>query len=115
MGDQCPTWLPQNPAIPNIDRDPCAVKGPHDMFGHKAGLTNRYHVQRVHDPKGKHSECRYFVLDPQHDPLARIALKAYADAAERVTTGQYGRQPYRALVRDLRSWLRRLNQAASPR
>ena len=28
--------------------------------------------------RGKHDGCWYFVLDPQHDPHARIALAAYA-------------------------------------
>lgn len=45
------------------------------------GLHRKYHVQRLNDPDGKHADCRYFVLDPQHDPLAVEALEAYSDAA----------------------------------
>lgn len=45
-----------------------------------AGLESRYRVEKVNDPTGKHDDCRYFVLDPQHDPVARAALRAYADA-----------------------------------
>jgi len=45
------------------------------------GLHRNYHVQRLNDPDGKHADCRYFVLDPQHDPLAVEALEAYSDAA----------------------------------
>lgn len=46
------------------------------------GLEHRYDVKRVNDLIGKHNDCRYFVLDPKHDPLARVALKAYADEAK---------------------------------
>jgi hypothetical protein len=42
------------------------------------GLEHRYDVKRVNDPIGKHANCRYFVLDPKHDPIARVALTAYA-------------------------------------
>lgn len=43
------------------------------------GLTARYRVEKINDRAGKHSECRFFVLDPQHDPIARVALRAYAE------------------------------------
>ena len=43
-----------------------------------AGLEARYHVHKIEDPEGKHDNCRYFVLDPQHDPLAAEALHFYA-------------------------------------
>jgi len=49
----------------------------------RVGLVKKYDVIWVNDPDGKHANCWYFVLDPQHDPLAREALKAYAEAAER--------------------------------
>lgn len=39
-----------------------------------AGLEYRYEVYKVSDPEGKHMDCRYFVLDPQHDPVAAKAL-----------------------------------------
>jgi hypothetical protein len=32
------------------------------------------------EPGGKHEDCRYFVLDMNHDPYATPALKAYAEA-----------------------------------
>lgn len=104
----CPTWLPQDPNVPHVDRDQCAEKGPH-MF-HRAGLTNRYRVEKINDPSGKHADCRYFVLDPQHDPLARIALAAYADAAAKghIDKGGYLHTPYKRLAADLRAWLRRI-------
>lgn len=43
-----------------------------------SGLEHRFNVEKVSDPEGKHSECRYFVLDPQHDPVAARALYYYA-------------------------------------
>jgi hypothetical protein len=46
-----------------------------------AGLEHRYNVERVNDPNGKHAGCRYFVLDPQHDQIARVALMAYSNVA----------------------------------
>lgn len=50
------------------------------MRSHREGLHNKYIVRRRHDPTGKHDQCRYFVLDPRHDPYARKALLAYAEA-----------------------------------
>lgn len=109
MAEQpCATWVPTNPNIPHRERHRCTVKGPHTI--HSAGLHERYRVEKVHDPEGKHADCRYFVLDPEHDPLARIALAAYADAADRVQEnhGTFRRRTYLPLVRDLRAWLRKL-------
>lgn len=63
------------------------------------GLIEKYHVQRANDPLGKHSDCRFFVLDPRHDPLAIDALLAYAQAASRAG--------YHALAHDLREWAKR--------
>lgn len=60
----------------------------------QAGLEHRYNVEKVSDPEGKHADCRYFVLDPQHDPAAREALELYA----RVCGNQ-------RLADDLYSWL----------
>lgn len=60
----------------------------------QTGLEGRYEVRKVDDPTGKHDQCRYFVLDPQHDPLAAAALRYYAQ-----------RTPHRALSRDLHDWL----------
>lgn len=61
------------------------------------GLLHKYDVKRVNDPDGKHDGCRYFVLDPQHDPLARDALASYAKAAHYAG--------YEALAQALNQWL----------
>lgn len=45
------------------------------------GVERRYLVRKLNDPQGKHAECRFFVLDPLHDPIARPALAVYADDA----------------------------------
>jgi hypothetical protein len=34
------------------------------------GLLPKYTVTRNNDPVGKHDDCKFFVLDPTHDPLA---------------------------------------------
>lgn len=59
------------------------------------GLAAKFRVERV-DPEAqeRHKDCWVFVLDPRHDPLARVALKAYADAAKKAG--------YIALSADLR-------------
>lgn len=41
-------------------------------------LHRKYNVERLNDPTGKHADCRYFILDPQHDPIALAALGKYA-------------------------------------
>ena len=46
------------------------------------GLYGKYHVERAHDPEGKHAYCPYFVLDIRHDIHARSALAAYADSCQ---------------------------------
>ncbi len=49
------------------------------------GLFHKFNVRRTDgssEPGGKHYGCEYFVLDVDHDPAARAALKAYADAVE---------------------------------
>ena len=43
-----------------------------------SALQRRYAVTKISDPDGKHKNCRYFVLDPQHDLAAREALLEYA-------------------------------------
>lgn len=68
-----------------------------------AGLEARYDVQKINDPEGKHEDCRYFVLDPQHDPLAREALAEYAVLASKA--GHEG------LARDLDAWLTGLEES----
>lgn len=68
---------------------------------HEQGLEHRYDVTRVNDPAGKHDACAYFVLDPQHDPIARHALAVYAFGARGAG--------YAALADDLDEWLGRLD------
>ena len=60
------------------------------------GLESRYDVRKINDPAGKHDTCRYFVLDPSHDPHACLALAAYARSCERTEPD---------LAADLRAWL----------
>lgn len=76
------------------------------MFGMTAnpdekttGLESRYLVERRNDTAGKHDECRYFVLDPQHDPIAEAALRVYANLASDAG--------YQALADDLLDWVGR--------
>lgn len=52
------------------------------MSDDNAGIEDRYEVRRRYDPKGKHAKCGYFVLDPQHDEFARVAMWHYAAAVE---------------------------------
>lgn len=66
------------------------------------GVMPKYHVERLADFEGKHDECRYFVLDPKHDPFARIALDRYADQAQ-----AYG---YKELALDIWGWLVEIDQ-----
>lgn len=61
------------------------------------GLEARYIAEKIDDPEGKHRECAYFVLDPQHDPIARDALLAYSIRARR--------EGYVQLADDLDTWL----------
>lgn len=41
------------------------------------GLYGKYEVNRIGDTEGKHADCLLFVLDLDHDPFARHALRAY--------------------------------------
>jgi hypothetical protein len=68
-----------------------------DLSDDGSRLEGRYYVKKLRDPDGKHDACRYFVLDPQHDPIARYALRAYATAAG--GAGLFG------LRRDLHQWV----------
>ena len=61
------------------------------------GLESRYEVKKIGDSEGKHDECRFFVLDPQHDIIARAALARYAQVARAEGFG--------ALASDLDTWL----------
>lgn len=56
------------------------------MSDEKRGLYRKYKVERVDGsskPEGKHEDCQYFVLDMEHDPHARVALRAYADSCKK--------------------------------
>jgi len=66
------------------------------------GLEPRYYVKKLNDASHKHDECRYFVLDPQHDPIARAALAAYAGLARAAEHTQ--------LADDLDQWLTELRE-----
>lgn len=47
------------------------------------GLYDKFTVVRNDgrsSPGERHHGCEYFVLDLDHDPFARIALQAYAEA-----------------------------------
>lgn len=47
------------------------------------GVFQKFEVRRTDgssEPGGKHHDCRYFVLDVDHDVLAKPALQAYAAA-----------------------------------
>ena len=49
-------------------------------------IFNKFRVERTDGksaPGEKHDGCFYFVLDLDHDPHARPAIAAYADACER--------------------------------
>lgn len=66
------------------------------------GLYGKFRVHRTDGstkPGGKHEHCFFFVLDVHHDPHARAALAAYANAV------QHG---YPQLSRDLFDILRQL-------
>ena len=70
-----------------------------NMDKRKAGLFRKFDVRRVDGSDqhgGKHEGCSYFVLDLDHDPHARPALKAYAKSC---------RADYPALANDLESWV----------
>lgn len=49
------------------------------------GLFRKFQVYRADgssQPGGKHYDCRYFVLDVDHDPHAPAALRAYAESCK---------------------------------
>lgn len=50
------------------------------------GLYRKFNVTRTDGssaPGGKHQNCRYFVLDLDHDPFADEALRIYAQQCRR--------------------------------
>jgi hypothetical protein len=51
------------------------------------GIHAKFHVERTDGsskPGGAHEGCSYFVLNLEHDPFARAALKVYATACAEV-------------------------------
>jgi hypothetical protein len=64
----------------------------------EGGLHQKYRIERLGDMAGKHDKCRYFVLDPRHDPLAREVLMIYATKAEA--------QGNTELAADIYAWIR---------
>lgn len=60
------------------------------------GLLKKYEVSRLGDANNKHLGCRYFVLDPRHDPHAVTALQAYSDSV---------RDTHPHLSHDIDNWL----------
>jgi hypothetical protein len=60
-------------------------KRDHTKLDTEQGLFHKFEVTRTDgssEPGGKHQDCAYFVLDVDHDPCAKAALAAYADAVE---------------------------------
>lgn len=54
-------------------------------MSNEKGIYKKFVVTRTDGqsaPGEKHHGCQYFVLDLTHDPNARIAAIAYADACE---------------------------------
>lgn len=72
------------------------------------GLTDKFKVERLTESSRgiDHSECRYFVLDPEHDPLAFTALKVYAIEAHLAGN--------ESLARDLHAWVRSCSLHPTP-
>ena len=61
------------------------------------GIYRKFNVTRTDgssEPGGKHEHCKYFVLDLEHDPFAKPALRKYAEAC---------RETHPDLARDLES------------
>jgi hypothetical protein len=72
------------------------------------GLHQKYRVERIGDTTGKHADCWYFVLDPKHDPRARLALRLYAHFA-RTTGGEDGQRLWGDIQGQLRDLCLRQN------
>lgn len=69
------------------------------------GLTQKFKVERLTESSRgvDHGQCSYFVLDPQHDPLAERALSYYAALADDVGKSD--------LAADLRDWGKQIRRA----
>jgi hypothetical protein len=54
-----------------------------DIRWRQSGIYHKFRVSRVDgsdSPGARHDSCAYFVLDCDHDPHAKAAIKAYADS-----------------------------------
>lgn len=74
-----------------------------DMPDKTKGLINKFKVHRLNqtlESVEKHGDCRYFVLDPQHDPGAVAALQTYAEWCYE--------NGYLPLADDLFEWIRKI-------
>lgn len=71
-----------------------------------AGLEGRYRVEKINDPTSKHDDCRYFVLDPQHDSIAEGVLRVYAGIARS--------EGFAALADDLEAWVGTCHEGMRP-
>lgn len=65
----------------------------------ETGLVEKFEVKRLRESSRgiDHTDCRYFVLDPRHDPIARVVIDRYASLA--VQEGQL------ELAHDLNNWM----------
>ncbi|KAA3644531.1 MAG: hypothetical protein DWQ07_14015 [Chloroflexi bacterium] len=60
------------------------------VLDQEIGLYRKFKVERTDgssEPGGKHEKCAHFILDCDHDPLAKPALEAYAKAAREAGYG----------------------------
>ncbi|NUS01963.1 MAG: hypothetical protein HOV97_05300 [Nonomuraea sp.] len=76
-----------------------------EELSRESGLEPRYFVKKLNDASHKHDDCRFFVLDPQHDHIARVALQQYANTARA--------EGLDALADDLDAWLREVGDVIS--
>lgn len=97
LDDFPPLVWETDPELRPPDRSPPASRARAREETMAERLEHRYEVRKVNDPTGKHDACRYFVLDPAHDQLARQALAEYARLAR--VAGHHG------LADDLEEWL----------
>ncbi len=66
-------------------------------MANQQGIYNKYRVKKT-DGSPMDPEARYFVLRPNLDPAARVAMRAYADATENED-----------LARDIFAWMDELD------
>lgn len=66
------------------------------------GLYHKYTVHRMFDWDHKHDDCRFFTLDPLHDPIARRAIKVYAVLIKKANP---------KLSQDLKDWMSTMEEA----